>query len=87
MSPKSIKLPKELLAIASREAKKAGLTTEDHISYYFRLGRLVEQYEGLPISFLKSLMISSQQLANIPFNPNELRSYSKSLQSTDHDQR
>ena len=87
MSPKSIKLPNELLAIASREAIKAGLTIEEHISYYFRLGRLAEQYEELPISLLKSLMISSQQLADIPFKPNELRSYSKSLQSTDHDQR
>ena len=73
MSPKSIKLPNDLLAIASREAKKAGLTTEEHISYYFRLGRLAEQYDGLPISFIKSLLNSSKELADIPFRAKEVK--------------
>ena len=73
MSPKSIKLPNDLLAIASREAIKAGFTIEEHISYYFRLGRLAEQYEELPISLLKSLLNSSKELADIPFRAKEVK--------------
>jgi hypothetical protein len=42
-------------------------STPMQIEYYYRLARLAEQYEDLPIAMIKSLMISSQEKADIPF--------------------
>jgi len=38
------------------------------IEYYYRLGRLAEQYDDLPISMIKSLMVSMKEKADIPFS-------------------
>ena len=37
------------------------------IEFYYNLARLAEQYDDLPISMVKSLMVSTKEDANIEF--------------------
>ena len=67
MAHKSVKLSESLLELAISDAENAMRSTPMQIEYYYRLGRLAEQYDDLPISMIKSLMISTKEKADIPF--------------------
>jgi hypothetical protein len=67
MAHKSVKLTESLMELAISDAANSMRSTPMQIEYYYRLARLAEQYEDLPIAMIKSLMISSQEKADIPF--------------------
>ena len=67
MPHRSIKLSESLVELAISDAENSLRSTPMQIEYYYRLGRLAEQYDDLPISMIKSLMISTKEKANIPF--------------------
>jgi hypothetical protein len=54
--------------MAVSDAENSMRSTPMQIEYYYRLGRLAEQYDDLPISMIKSLMVSTKEKADIPFN-------------------
>jgi len=64
---KSVKLSESLLELAISDAESSLRSTPMQIEYYYRLGRLAEQYDDLPISMIKSLMVSTKEKADIPF--------------------
>ena len=61
MARKSVKLSEELLELAEVDAKNSMRSTPAQIEYYYRLARLAEQYDDLPISMVKSLMTSTKE--------------------------
>ena len=67
MPHRSIKLSESLVELAISDAGNSLRSTPMQIEYYYRLGRLAEQYDDLPISMIKSLMISTREKADIPF--------------------
>ena len=67
MPHRSIKLSESLVELAISDAENSLRSTPMQIEYYYRLGRLAEQYDDLPISMIKSLMISTREKADIPF--------------------
>ena len=67
MAHRSIKLSESLVELAITDAANSMRSTPMQIEYYYRLGRLAEQYDDLPISMIKSLMISTQEKADLPF--------------------
>lgn len=67
MPHRSIKLSESLVELAISDAENSLRSTPMQIEYYYRLGRLAEQYDDLPISMIKSLMISTKEKADIPF--------------------
>ena len=67
MPHRSIKLSESLVELAISDAEVAMRSTPMQIEYYYRLGRLAEQYDDLPISMIKSLMVSTKEKADIPF--------------------
>ena len=67
MAHQSVKLAESLLELAVSDAVNAMRSTPMQIEYYYRLGRLADQYDDLPISMIKSLMISTKEKADIPF--------------------
>lgn len=68
MAHKSVKLSESLVELAISDAENSMRSTPMQIEYYYRLGRLAEQYDDLPISMIKSLMVSTKEKADIPFN-------------------
>ena len=68
MAHKSVKLSESLLELAISDAENSMRSTPMQIEYYYRLGRLAEQYDDLPISMIKSLMVSMKEKADIPFS-------------------
>ena len=68
MGHKSVKLSESLVELAISDAENAMRSTPMQIEYYYRLGRLAEQYDDLPISMIKSLMTSTKDKADIPFS-------------------
>ncbi|NCV44635.1 MAG: hypothetical protein EBW15_07570 [Actinobacteria bacterium] len=67
MAHKSVKLSEELLELAIGDAESSMRSTPMQIEYYYRLARLAEQYDDLPISMVKSLMTSTKEKADLPF--------------------
>ena len=67
MAHKSVKLSESLVELAISDAESSLRSTPMQIEYYYRLGRLAEQYEDLPSSMIKSLMVSTKETADIPF--------------------
>lgn len=67
MAHRSIKLNESLVELAIADAENSMRSTPMQIEYYYRLGRLAEQYDDLPISMIKSLMVSTKEKADIPF--------------------
>lgn len=67
MAHKSVKLSESLVEMAISDAENSLRSTPMQIEYYYRLGRLAEQYDDLPISMIKSLMVSANEKADIPF--------------------
>ena len=68
MSYRHIRLSKDLIKLAVADSKSSKHTIAEQIEYYYRLGRFAERYEDLPISMIKSLMISETEKADIPFS-------------------
>lgn len=68
MAHKSVKLSESLVEMAISDAENSLRSTPMQIEYYYRLGRLAEQYDDLPVSMIKSLMVSANEKADIPFN-------------------
>ncbi len=68
MATNTVKLSVEFLDLVSKDAKSANKSMADQIDFYYRLGRLAEQFEDLPISMIKSLMVSMKEEANFLFN-------------------
>ncbi len=68
MATNTVKLSVEFLDLVSKDAKSANNSMADQIDFYYRLGRLAEQFEDLPISMIKSLMVSMKEEANFLFN-------------------
>lgn len=67
MPHRSIKLTESLVELAIADAEISMRSTPMQIEYYYRLGRLAEQYDDLPVSMIKSLMTSTREKADIPF--------------------
>lgn len=67
MASKSIKLSERLLEQASKDAQAQMRSTPMQIEFYYKLARLAEQYDDLPISMIKSLMVSTTEKADIEF--------------------
>lgn len=67
MAHRSVKLSESLLELAAQDAENSMRSTPMQIEYYYKLARLAEQYDDLPISMVKSLMTSTKEKANIPF--------------------
>lgn len=67
MAHRSIKLSGELVDLAARDAELSMRSTPMQIEFYYRLARLAEQYDDLPISMVKSLMTSTKEKANLKF--------------------
>lgn len=68
MASRSIKLSETLIKKAAKDGKLQMRSTPMQIEFYYNLGRLAEQYDDLPISFIKSLMVSTKEKADIPFD-------------------
>lgn len=67
MASKSIKLSERLIKQAMKDGKVQMRSTPMQIEFYYNLARLAEQYDDLPISMVKSLMVSTKEDANIEF--------------------
>ncbi len=67
MTLNSVRLSLEFLELVSKDAKGSNNSISEQIDYYYRLGRLAEQFEDLPISMIKSLMVSMKEEANLLF--------------------
>ena len=67
MASKSIKLSERLIEQATKDSKIQMRSTPMQIEFYYNLARLAEQYEDLPISMVKSLMVSTKEDADIEF--------------------
>jgi len=68
MAHKSIKLSESLVELAAKDAANSMRSTPMQIEFYYRLARLAEQYDDLPISMIKSLTISTQEKADLKFS-------------------
>ena len=68
MASKSIKLSEHLIETAALDGKIQMRSTPMQIEFYYKLGRLAEQYDDLPISMIKSLMVSTTEKADIEFD-------------------
>ena len=71
MASRSIKLSETLIKKAAKDGKLQMRSTPMQIEFYYNLARLAEQYDDLPISFIKSLMVSTKEKADIPFEPSK----------------
>ena len=67
MASKSVKLSERLLKKASKDARAQMRSTPMQIEFYYNLASLAERYEDLPISMIKSLMVSTKEDADIEF--------------------
>jgi len=67
MASRSIKLSERLIEQAIKDSKIQMRSTPMQIEFYYNLARLAEQYEDLPISMVKSLMVSTKEDADIEF--------------------
>lgn len=67
MAHKSIKLSESLVELAAKDAANSMRSTPMQIEFYYRLARLAEQYDDLPISMIKSLTVSTQEKADLKF--------------------
>lgn len=68
MGQRVVKLNDSLVEQAIKDAKVALRSTPMQIEYCYRLGRLAEQYPDLPISMIKSLMVSTEESADLEFH-------------------
>lgn len=68
MASRSIKLSDRLIKKAAKDGKLQMRSTPMQIEFYYNLGRLAEQYDDLPISMIKSLMVSTKEKADIDFD-------------------
>lgn len=68
MASKSIKLSEHLINMAAKDGKLNMRSTPMQIEFYYNLGRLAEQYDDLPISMIKSLMVATTEKADIEFD-------------------
>ncbi len=67
MAHRSVKLSENLVELAAKDAELSMRSTPMQIEFYYRLARLAEQYEDLPINMIKSLMNSANEKADIKF--------------------
>ena len=67
MASRSIKLSERLIEQAIKDSKIQMRSTPMQIEFYYNLARLAEQYEDLPISMVKSLMVSTKEVVDIEF--------------------
>jgi hypothetical protein len=68
MPSRSIKLSERLVKKAAKDGKLQMRSTPMQIEFYYNLGRLADQYDDLPISMIKSLMVSTKEKADIDFD-------------------
>ena len=64
---KVVKLNEDFVKRVTREAKADGRSVPEQIEFYYNLARLAEQYEDLPISMVKSLLVSTKESADTEF--------------------
>ena len=72
MAHRSVKLSESLLELAAQDAENSMRSTPMQIEYYYKLARLAEQYDDLPISMVKSLMTSTKDFPD-PHIPEKIQ--------------
>ena len=68
MASRSIKLSERLIQKAAKDGKLQMRSTPMQIEFYYNLARLAEQCDDLPISMIKSLMVSTKEKADLDFD-------------------
>lgn len=62
-----VRFNQEFIQRVSKDAKAEHRSVPAQIEFYYNLARLAEQYEDLPISMVKSLMVSTKEVVDIEF--------------------